>query len=97
MPKQLPRLTNFEIRTLLPPKGSRLVFRSRSVKLDSSGEPVKNKEGEYVILSHTFTGSRPHRGKVLTRFMKRVKVKAMKSLGHPKGDNRPANEVIAKG
>jgi len=80
-----------------PPKGSRLVFRSRSLKLNADGEPVKDKKGEYVILSHTFTGERPHRGKVITRFMKRVKVKAMKSLGHFKGDNRPALDVIAKG
>jgi len=92
------QITNFEIRTMSPPKGSRLVFRSRSVKLNSAtGEPVTDKKGEYVILSHTCTGRRPHRGKRLTRFMKRVKVKAMKSLGHFKGDNRPANEVIAKG
>lgn len=44
-----------------------------------------------------YESQRPHRGKVLTRFMKRVKVKAMKKLGHFKGDNRPARDVIAKG
>ena len=80
-----------------PPKGARLVFRSRSVKINSDGEPVTDKKGNYIILSHTFTGGRIRRGKTLTRFMKRVKIQAMKKLGHPKGDNRPANEVIAKG
>ena len=86
------KLTNFEIRTNAWPKGARLFFRSKSLKVhETTGEPIKDKKGNFVVLSHIHRvpGGRGLRGKTAIRHAKRLKVAAMKAAGHLRGDNRP--------
>ena len=85
------RITNFDIRTTAWPKGARLFFRSKSLKINAEGEPVKDKKGNFIVLSHRYRvpGGRGLRGKSAIRHAKRTKVAAMKAAGHLRGDNRP--------
>lgn len=92
------QITNFDIRTNAWPKGARLFFRSKSLKVhETTGEPIKNKKGEFIVLSHIYRvpGGRGIRGKSAIRHAKRLKVAAMKESGHFRGDNRPF-EIVSQ-